>query len=242
MSYAEPLLLLLLAFSVIAWLRLRESSKEKRMLGWALLGLFLLSWPPAEWLFSRPLEFPYPIRPFQAVPGLQAIVVLGGGISPPQYERRYALPDSDTVNHCAMAVSVYKQTGPLPVLGCEGSHRNRPFPSAMYDLLKTGGVPENLIWIEDRSRNTHENAEYGAAILKRRGIQRIVLVTDAQSMRRAAACFRKQGMDVVPAPCEFGQLGFSSEDLLPNWRAIRRNERTLHEVLGLVWYSINGWI
>jgi uncharacterized SAM-binding protein YcdF (DUF218 family) len=242
MNYTESLLFLFLVIAVLAWSRLRESSNQKRILGSALLGLFLLTWPPAAWFFSKPLESAYPMRPFRAVSGLQAIVVLGSGISPPLYERPYARPDPDTVDHCALAVWIYKHAGPLPVLGCEGSHHNLSFPSVMRELLEAGGVPENLIWIEDRSRNTHENSQYGAAILKQHGINRIVLVTDAQSMPRAAACFRKQGMDVVPAPGGFGQVEFSAEDLLPNWKAIQRNERTLHEILGLAWYSLKGWI
>ena len=244
MHYVEPLLLLFLAVGAAAWTGILNSPTRKRILGLSLLGLFLLSWPPAEWLFSRPLESRYPVRPFQSVAGVEAIVVLGGGVSPPQYERPYARPDMDTVDHCAMAAWVYKRLGPLPVLACEGSHGKVSFPSIMHDLLRAGGVPDELIWIEDRSRNTHENAVYGAEILKEHGIGRIVLVTDAQSMPRAAACFRKLGIAVVaPAPSEFGELDLSaSDDLLPNWKAVRRNERTLHEVLGIAWYSLRGWI
>lgn len=242
MSYVEPLLLLLLAVSFAAWSGLRESSGHKRILGLSLLGLFLLSWLPAEWLFSRPLEASYPIQPFRPVPGVQAIVVLGSAVSPPRFERPYPHPDLDTIDHCNMAAWVFKQIGPLPVLACEGNHKNLSFPSAMRGLLKGGGVPDDLILLEDRSRNTHENAVYGSAILKQRGIRTIVLVTDASSMFRAAACFRKQGLNVIPAPSEFDQLEFSAEDLLPSWKAIRKNERTLHEVLGCAWYSLRGWI
>jgi uncharacterized SAM-binding protein YcdF (DUF218 family) len=113
----------------------------------------------------------------------------------------------------------------------------------MRQLLEGAGVPETMIWTEELSRNTHEDALYGAAILRKHGIQRIALVVDAQSMPRAEACFRKQGIEVVPAPCDFHVFGRPlSEEFLPNWNAVRRNERTLHEVLGLGWYWLRGWI
>ena len=238
MSYTEPLLLIFLLVCLAGLMQIR-SCKNKIVLIIGLVGIFLLSWPPAAWLFSRSLEYPYSLRPFRTPPQPEAIVVLGGGISPPRYERPYALPDPDTFQHCAMAAWVYKHTGPLPVLGCEGSHGQ--FPSVLRELLKGGGVADELIWIENRSHNTHENAVYGAAILRQHGIHRVALVTDAQSMRRAAACFAKQGIIVLPAPSEFRHLNFTSDNLLPNWKAIRRNERTLHEAFGLAWYALKGW-
>src|SRR5581483_6389830 len=112
----------------------------------------------------------------------------------------------------------------------------------MRELLRRAGVAENMIWTEEGSRSTHENAVFGAEILRKHGIQRIVLVVDAQSMPRAEACFRKEGMIVSPAPSEFRTFGPWSEELIPNWKALRTNEITLHEVMGLAWYRLKGWI
>ena len=241
MTYIEPCLLILLAVCVCGLACLRNG-RGPLFLSIGVLGLFLLSWPPAEWLFSRPLESRYPIRPFRPSSPPQALVVLGGGIAPPQFERPYPLPNRDTFENCSMAGWIYRQIGPLPVLASEGVPRQGNYASPMRALLSGGGIPDGMIWVENRSRNTHENALYGAAILKQHGIHQIVLVTDAQSMPRAAACFRKQGLAVDPAPSEFAELDFTSDTFLPGWRTIRRNERTLHEVLGLAWYSLHGWI
>lgn len=239
MTYIRPLLLLFLCLSAAGALR-SQSHRRSRLLIVGLLGLFLLSWPPAEWLFSRPLEWSYPIRPFTPDLSAQAIVVLGGGIDAPSKARPYALPDRSTFVNCTMAAWIHEKAPALPVLACEGSHGSRVFPSLMPALLKNAGVPESAIWLEVRSHNTHENAVYGASILNTHGIRRIILVTDAQSMPRAAACFRKLGFAVDPAPSEYGQLSFS--DLIPDSRAIWRNNRTLHEVLGLAWYQLHNWI
>jgi uncharacterized SAM-binding protein YcdF (DUF218 family) len=140
-----------------------------------------------------------------------------------------------------MAAWVYKQVGPVPVLASEGEQRFSAY-STMRELLKGGGIPDEVIWTDQGSRNTHENAVVAARILGQHHIADIALVTDAQSMPRAAACFRKAGFHVIPAPCEFGDLEFRNRDLLPNWRAIRRSERTLHEIIGYAWYSFRGWV
>lgn len=191
---------------------------------------------------GRPLEAGFPVRPFRAPPGLQAIVVLGSSVRPPQFEQPYPLPDDQTFERCEHAAWIWKRWGPLPVLAIQGRQSPPAKGSTMRDLLVRAGVTENMIWTEDESRSTHENAVYGGRILREHGVRRIALVVDAQSMVRARACFRKEGLDVVPAPVEFRTWGPWNEELLPNWHAIRRNETTLHEVLGLAWYRVRGWL
>jgi len=112
----------------------------------------------------------------------------------------------------------------------------------MRELLVNAGVPPEKIWVEDRSRTTHDNARLSAQILRDQGVKRIALVADARSMRRAEACFRKEGIDVVAAPSKFMYISATVEDWLPGWRAIRGNVITLHETAGLLLYRWRGWI
>jgi uncharacterized SAM-binding protein YcdF (DUF218 family) len=242
MTYVQPLELVFLLITFVGLIRIRL----RRGLLFAALGLsslFWLSWPPADWLLSRHLEARYPPKPFSGGEA-QAIVVLASGVIPPQYETPYAMPDKDTYEHCEFAAWLYKHWSSLPVLasGGPGAPSEQPSSDTMRQLLKRAGVPDNMIWTEGRSRSTHENAVYSAELLRKNGIYKIVLVTDAQSMLRAELCFRRAGLIVIPAPCEFRQLGPLAEELIPSWKAIYRNEITLHETLGLVWYRLRGWI
>ena len=205
--------------------------------GAGVCGLFLVSWPPAAWLFSRPLEARYAIRPFTASPGLQAVVVFSEGIEPPHFERPYPVASRNTYERCLYAAWIYRRYGPLPVLVSGG-----PNALTMQELLVTNGVTEGMTWTDERAHSTHENALYSAQILRQHGISRVALVVDATSMARAVACFRKLGIEVVPAPSSFCQLGPLVEDFLPGWRAIQQNEDTLHEALGLLWYRLRGWV
>jgi uncharacterized SAM-binding protein YcdF (DUF218 family) len=112
----------------------------------------------------------------------------------------------------------------------------------MRDLLLRAGVPNEMIWIENQSRSTHENAVFSSLILQRQAVRRVVLVVDARSMFRAAACLRRAGIEVVAAPSRFRYLSATLEDWIPGWRAVQGNEITLHETVGLLWYRLRGWI
>jgi uncharacterized SAM-binding protein YcdF (DUF218 family) len=207
-----------------------------------LACLFLLLWQPFAWVLSRPLEVWYAQQPFPGAPA-EAIVVLSSSADPPTYLTSYSIPDEDMYARCEFAAWLHRHWQPLPVLACAGvgAKRERPMP-IMRQLLQRAGVPDAMIWSEERARNTHEQAVYAAQILRQHGISRIALVVEAQSMLRAEACFRKQGIVVVPAPCNFYKIPFTLEEFLPGWKAISRNEVTLHEMAGLVWYWLRGWI
>jgi uncharacterized SAM-binding protein YcdF (DUF218 family) len=241
-TYIEPLLPIFLIISSAGLVRLlRCKGSLMPILG--VLGLVFLSWPPVDWLLSRPLEASYPIHPFPSV-SAQAIVVFGSSMSPPIYERPYALPDLETYQRCKFAAWLHRNWQPLPVLACGGPAAKARLACSitMRYLLQREGVSESMIWTEERSRSTHENAAFGAEILRKHGIGTVALVVEAQSMLRAAASLRKQGILVVPAPCEFREIESPLEELIPSWKAVSRNERTLHEAVGLAWYWLRGWI
>jgi uncharacterized SAM-binding protein YcdF (DUF218 family) len=243
MTYTQPLLLVFLLIGVAGLVRLRDSG-SKWLVTAGLAGLFLLSWPPADWVFSRPLESRYPVRLWSSSLVPQALVVLSEAVDPPHFERPYPLPSEKTYDRCKYAAWIYSHYGPLPVVVSGGSSDDGapPVSTTMRDLLVQEGVPVDVIWVEDRSHTTHENAVRSTAILREHGLSRVALVVDANSMPRAEACFRKLGIEVVPAPCSIRQFGPLREELLPSWKAIRRNEDTLHETVGLLWYRLRGWI
>ena len=242
MTYTQPLLTIFLLLTLAAFLG--GPGRRRKLLAIAgLAGLFLISWPPADWLLSRPLEARYGIRPFEAQPGLQAIVVFSGLVRSANFARPYAIAGADTYERCLYAAWIYRRYGPLPVV-VSGGPSAPGFPAealTMQDILVRNGVDASNVWVEGRSGTTHQNALYSASILRQHGVSRVALVVDALRMPRAAACLRKLRIDVVPAPSGFRTFGPLRQELLPSWQAIRRNEDTLHEILGLAWYRFHGW-
>src|ERR1044072_3474602 len=88
MTYMQPILLLTIALTFAGVLRFPASRGRSIAIG-GILALLLVSWPPLDWLWGLPLEARYPIRPFVAFPGMQAIVVLGSSVRPPEYGRPF---------------------------------------------------------------------------------------------------------------------------------------------------------
>ncbi len=242
MTYVQPLLLTFLLIAAFGLFHLRKSGRMW-LPALGLAGLFLLSWPPAAWLFSRILDARYPERPFSPQPGAQAIVLIASAVIPPQYGIPYAVPDKETFGRCEYAAWLHTHGQALPVLACggPGAKGEQPASVTMRRLIQQAGVPDSMIWTEDRSRSTHENAAFGAEILRKHGIGKIILVTEAEDMLRAEMCFKKEGLAVIPAPSSF-HAAPTPDELMPSWKAIDQNERTLHETLGLAWYWIRGWI
>lgn len=244
MTYIQPLILLCALAACWGWVRVRRCPGKGILTG-SMVGLVLLSWPPVDWLLSRPLESRYERRFLPVTAAPEAIVVFGSSVDPPRRETPYPIPDLDTFLRCEQGAWLHRQWPATPVVASGGGGRwpRPPVAVEMRELLGRAGVPADLIWTEENSRSTYENAEFVAAILRQRGIRKVALVVDATSMTRAAACLRKQGIEVLPAPCDFRVFGRPYlEEFLPNWKAIRRNERTLHELVGLAWYWFQGRI
>ncbi|MBN8510664.1 MAG: YdcF family protein, partial [Burkholderiales bacterium] len=96
-----------------------------------------------------------------------------------------------------------------------------------------------LRWAESGSRDTRENAEHSVALLRRSGVNRIVLVTHGWHMARSAQAFEQAalrqgvGLAIVPAP-----MGLGEGDLrgvlhwLPSLAGYRLTTVVLREWLG----------
>jgi uncharacterized SAM-binding protein YcdF (DUF218 family) len=231
----------LLFFLVIAtW----GFAKRRRALAIAgLAGIFLVSWPPAAWVIAQPLEGWYSPRP-PAAQGAEAIVVLAGGAVPAESAELEPSLKENTYLRCRHGLSMWKKNPRLPILLCGGTTPALTTPAAaiMRRMMVGEGVPDALIWTEERSTSTYENALYGAGILREKGIRRIVLVTEAYHMLRSERCFRKQGLDVIPAACNFSTVEQETNGFLPGGSGILENEQSLHELIGLGWYLVRGRI
>jgi uncharacterized SAM-binding protein YcdF (DUF218 family) len=241
LTYLNPLLSF---FTVLCLAGLFRRPWRTRLIAAGAVGFILVTWPPLEWLASRPLESAYPVRPFRGPADFDAIVVFAENVEPPIYERPYPLAGKGTAERCEYAAWIYRTVKAAPVVACGSWVQPRfpPFAETMRDLLQRAGVPEDRIWLDIHSHDTHQNAAGAAAILRQHGMRRVVLVVDARSMPRASGCLRKEGIDVVPAPSHFRSWGPLREELFPDWRAIKGNDDTIHELLGLAWYRYHGWL
>jgi uncharacterized SAM-binding protein YcdF (DUF218 family) len=249
-ALTEPHTILLLLIVVALyrhWRRRRDPTRRVLTLVLLLLALAVISTPAVAHLALLSLEgqfAPAAERPDDAA----AVVVFAAGVLPPDGPRVRAEMDEDTLKRCLHAAAVYGQGSPIPVVVSGGlPDRDRPGPTAatvMAEFLVRLGVKESDIIREERSQTTYENAVECAALLKARGIGRVVLVVDAVDMARAAACLRKQGIDVAPSPSHFRAASFrwSIFTFIPNPGAAGAIRRVWHEWVGSLWYRLRGRI
>jgi len=115
----------------------------------------------------------------------------------------------------------------------------------LYTLLRLAGVPKGRILLEERSRNTRENALFTKQLLGRHPeIKSLVLVTSAFHQRRALGCFRRVGLSVTPWPADFrstDRFADPSYWLIPNSTAVGRWLLLAHEITGYLTYKVMGY-
>ena len=112
--------------------------------------------------------------------------------------------------------------------------------AAMRKLLVEDGVNADRVVMEDRSRNTFENAFYSKEVAKPQAGQVWLLVTSANAVPRAVGCFRHVGWDVLPVPVEYhsGGRGITVDfDFAGELDGLRD---PVHEWIGLVAYRLLG--
>lgn len=122
------------------------------------------------------------------------------------------------------------------------SHEETSESADLKTILVCSGIPERDILLEQKSRNTHENAVFTRILLNQHPeFKRLLLVTSAFHIRRADGCFKKEGIkaDVFSADFYTTNRSFSLDDLIvPQEQCLYLWQKLFHEVLGYIVYDI----
>jgi uncharacterized SAM-binding protein YcdF (DUF218 family) len=106
------------------------------------------------------------------------------------------------------------------------------------------GIDPARIALEDRSRNTDENARFARDLIHPEPPQVWLLVTSAFHMPRAMGLFRKAGFNVLAYPVDYRSAGGTADWRL-NYeasRGFRQFDVAIHEWVGLIAYRASGKI
>jgi uncharacterized SAM-binding protein YcdF (DUF218 family) len=239
-----------LVLLMLAWFtRKRWPRLAGAMFAASVLTLYVLSTTWGSGLLLRPLESRYADVEVPRVPQSEMIVILGGGVDPAAGLHKDA-ELSGAGDRVREAVALYR-AGKAPVIFISGGNVEfldggaEPEAIGTARMLESLGVPAAAIVAEDASRNTHENAELTGRTLAGRGVHRILLVTSASHMPRAAALFRHAGLEVIPAPCNY-MTGWGKPSLLfslvPQPEHLTDSKSALREYAGLLVYWMRGWL
>lgn len=211
----------------------------------ALIILYIASIPLGGYLLVAPLYTYKNMTEEQLThpDASAAIVVLGGGRDLMAREFR----GSDVVSMYTLvrlryAAWLYAQMR-IPILVSGGRKEDEGVTEAslMANELSTAfGI--HVTWQEERSTNTHENADFTAKMLLPEGITQIYLVTDAEHMFRAYHCFKIPGVKIIPAATGFMNRPAITrlDSWLPSPMVLARSARAVHEYFGIIYYSLSG--
>jgi uncharacterized SAM-binding protein YcdF (DUF218 family) len=191
------------------------------------------------WLLATPIIADAMARAAEGYPALdpahltaqqasaQAIVILGGG-----YRRNAPEVGADAPNATAdlrlIEGAKIARATKLPILVSGSAREAIAMRRFVEDNLE---IP--VQWAEAASGDTHENAVNSARLLRKQGIERIILVTSSAHMVRAVAEFAAAGLEVTAAPAEMwtwderGVLAF-----VPSLLALDRSRAALYEWAG----------
>ncbi|AMR30850.1 hypothetical protein A0256_05140 [Mucilaginibacter sp. PAMC 26640] len=205
------------AFAMLVYALITRKQKRRRnLLIAALLLLYLFGNPCLYNLYAKAWDIdPYQINGKK----YDLAILLGGFISQDQTGEGYFNDSKDRYVQATKLLANHTITH-LLMTGGNGSLTPDGFSEGAFvkGELKKMGFPDSSILIESKARNTFENAALSHAILKKTGLKPpYLLVTSGFHMRRALMVFKKEGLEVVPFPCDYKTYKglFSVFDLLP---------------------------
>ncbi|MDA8387491.1 MAG: YdcF family protein [Nitrospiraceae bacterium] len=219
-------IVVLIGSGLFIWRKSWKAGMVNIMIG---LLMWSLSMNPVSVALMRGLETGLEIPKH---PRGDVIILLGGGL-------HGNLPSEDTFARIVAAAKLYKVLH-VPVIISGGAAYRWKQVEAPVDarFLINQGVPAEKIILENKSRDTLENARYSKEICESHHFKRPVLVTSAYHMERALLIFRHMKMHVTafPAWSTEGQKTYGWASYLP--RDFGDSNAALHEYLGIVYQKL----
>jgi uncharacterized SAM-binding protein YcdF (DUF218 family) len=211
----------------------------------SLVLIALIGFLPVGRALTIALENRFP-RWEEAGPPPTGIIVLGGAVSAYRLATRGQVGLTDAAERIVVVPELARKfpdakivySGGDPGLFTQRGNEADVAP-ALFESL---GVPRSRIMLENRSRNTAENAAFSKALVAPKPGERWLLVTSAMHMPRAVGAFREAGFPVEAYPVDYQTNGW--QDLRNVFGSLSGGlgqlDGALHEWIGLIAYRLSG--
>jgi uncharacterized SAM-binding protein YcdF (DUF218 family) len=236
---SKLLLILILPFSwflafLIAALIVKKQHLKRRFLIISAVIILVFSDPFLFSVFAHYWDInPVPLK---KTGSYSCVIVLGGFSGEDKKGHGYFNASADRFIEALKLLTTGKVTHILISSGNGGLiHSNFAEADWVQTQLKLLNIPDSCILIENRSRNTIENAAFSKIILNKSHLQPpYILVTSAFHMRRSLNIFKKTNLDVIPYPCNYisGEKNLSVDALIPDAAVLGSWNYYTKEVVG----------
>ena len=246
-----PLCLTLLVSGLLLARSPRRSRIGRLLLGAAAALLLLFSNKAVSTRLLRPLEERYPAIPEiaagaslpTAIAGCRFVVVLGGGHSDMPGIAATGQLSASALGRIVEAVRLLRLLpGARLVVSGPGEPGRPSHAAVLARAAESLGIDPERISLVDTALDTEDES---LAVAQIAGKARVALVTSAWHMPRAAALFRRAGVDFAPCPADFvarTNIRFEWSDLTWDSEALERSTLAVHERVGLLWLRLRGGI
>ncbi len=235
--------LLILLGVVLTFTRLARWGRGIAALGVVLLAV--LGFGPVANILILPLEQRFPL-PAEGVAAPDGIIVLGGSFDTSVTKARGQVALNEAGDRLTAFAGLAREY-PQARLVFTGGSGDLILASAneaetARRLLATLGLASGRLELEDRSRNTWQNAAYTADLVHPQPGQVWWLVTSAYHMPRAMGAFREAGFDVRAYPVDYRTRGWQDATRLFGTvsEGLRRLDVATREWIGLTAYWVTG--
>ncbi len=224
----------------------RLASQKEYKWGWyvvlaATVILYLLSTEPIANLLVYPLEKQSKNFSPKDIQNADVIVILAGGVSPADGFR--TRPQPVAWSRMTAGIAYFKQSkATCLILSGGGGHPGESEADAMLYWARVLDVPSEDIILDTHSNNTEQEAIEVKKLLSNKPEPTIGLVTSGLHMCRAQYIFKKHFKKVISLPSDFSYNPFrvSLASLIPSSNALEKSAESVHEIIGLLWYKIQG--
>lgn len=228
----------------VALLFLNKIRWAKIFCGLSFLLLFLFGSLSLGSYIQNQLENRFPV-PEKLPNEIEGIIVLGGVLDATITDSRKKLSLNGNIERVTSLIPLTKKYPDTTVIftGGSGLLKRPDLKEAvkMKPLLQAVIQKSNKLVIENKARNTYENAVFTKKRIMGKGQGPWILVTSAFHMPRSVGVYRQQGINIIPYPVDFKtrqnvnfNLSFSPISGITGF------DSSLHEWLGLFAYYLTG--
>ena len=241
----HPLLLAVLGL-VLGWLGWRVW--RRRILVASFCLILIYSWLPVAQLVIRPLENAYPTPAAQQIRQTSGIIVLGGfarsGLLPAERGAGQLGASAERLVEAVGLARIYPEK-PVIFTGFSGALLPKGWDEARATryFLDRLGVGTDQIRLENRARNTAENARFSLELAQPGDTDSWLLITSAAHMPRAMASFAAAGWpQMIAYPVDYQTRPAGIDWGFDPAAGFGILYSALHEYIGLAAYRLSGRI